>query len=199
VHTARCALALQSGTTIAWEDDATLPACIQARALSWHGQVCAAIAPATADLARARQRHQSSPEHLQHLLLNLTVFCVRAADGQPVRVSARCAAAAVGVAARMHTLVLHVAASGLVLSAAQLATAFDPYTQDSGADANQRVRAVFLACMQIACLMRRDSMWRSLAFRKAASACTCRAASQRVRVLTHVLLPCAFHVICPRC
>ncbi len=31
VRTARCALALQSGTAIAWEDDATLPACIQAR------------------------------------------------------------------------------------------------------------------------------------------------------------------------
>jgi hypothetical protein len=95
--------------------------------------------------------HHSSPEHLQHLLLNLAVFCVRAADGQPVRVSARCVAAAAAEGAAMHgckaTLVLHVTASGLVLSAAQLATAFDPYAQDSGADADHRVRAACICAM----------------------------------------------------
>jgi hypothetical protein len=95
------------------------------------------------DAAAARQ---SSHEHLQLLLLNLTVYCVRASEGQPVRVRVRCApaapaaaaAAAAGAAARdaaacgEHTLCIEVAAAGHVLSAEQAAAAFDPYAQDGG-------------------------------------------------------------------
>ncbi len=75
-------------------------------------------------------RTQSSSEHLELLLLNLTVFSVRASDGAlPVRVRVRCEEEPNAPSARR--LVLAVCASGRAMSAEQVAAAFEPYTQDS--------------------------------------------------------------------
>jgi phosphoserine phosphatase len=65
---------------------------------------------------------------LQHLLLNLTVYCVRASAGSSVHVHARCEAAHAAVGSHTHLLVLEVTACGHVLSAAQLESAFAPYS-----------------------------------------------------------------------
>ncbi len=78
---------------------------------------------------------QSSAEHLELLLLNLTVFCVRASDGLPVCVTVRCEEEANAPSARR--LVLRVCARGQALSAEQVAAAFEPYTQDSTTGAAQ--------------------------------------------------------------
>ncbi len=115
VATARVGLALQSGTSIEWEEErAALPALLH-----------------------------SSAEHLSHMLLNLLVFCVRASDGQPVHVSARCTPAPSGSspgASSPHTLVLEVAARGHTMCVER---AFEPYAQPdsaAAADAGQQVR-----------------------------------------------------------
>jgi hypothetical protein len=85
---------------------------------------------------------------LSHLLLNLTVFCVRASDGQPVRVAARCAPAPSGGAQQQQQqLVLEVSARGHTLCAER---AFEPYAQPdsaAAADAAQQVRAGVHACI----------------------------------------------------
>ncbi len=114
VATARIGLALQSGTSIAWEEEdaAALPALMH-----------------------------SSPEHLQHLLLNLLIFCVRASDGQPVHVAARCTPAPSGSSPCGKVLVLEVAARGHTMAPER---AFEAYTQPdsaAAADAGQQARA----------------------------------------------------------
>jgi hypothetical protein len=81
---------------------------------------------------------QSSAEHLELLLLNLTVFCVRASDGLPVRVSVRCEEEEV-IAPSARRLVLRVCTRGRALSAEQVAAAFEPYTQDSTGAAQSRL------------------------------------------------------------
>ena len=78
------------------------------------------------------------------MLLSLTIFAARAADGGPVRVSARVERRkgdGESGRERAHTLVLRVVARDVALSSEQLATAFEPYVQDTGGDAGQRVRA----------------------------------------------------------
>ncbi len=126
VATARVGLALQSGTSIVWEDEdaAALPALMH-----------------------------SSPEHLSHLLLNLTVFCVRASDGQPVHVAARCAPAPGGSASPGTQLVLEVAARGHIMPE----RAFEPYAQpdsSTAADAGQQARAHMRMLHPSSCMAR---------------------------------------------
>jgi hypothetical protein len=123
VATARVGLALQSGTSIEWQEErAKLPALLH-----------------------------SSAEHLSHLLLNLLVFCVRASDGQPVHVSARCTPAPSGSSPcasspGAHSLVLEVAARGHTMCVER---AFEAYAQPdsaAAADAGQQVRAAHACC-----------------------------------------------------
>jgi K+-sensing histidine kinase KdpD len=109
--TARAGLAQQAGTPVLW-DDAPLPALILSRA-----------------------------EGLSHMLLNVACFCVQSAEGTPVHVHASCApAAAPDAAGRTHVLLLRVS-SGRALSADELANVFDPYTDGTGRDWLDKVRA----------------------------------------------------------
>lgn len=111
VRTASVGLARQSGTTIVLHADDTLP-----------------------------QSVESSAEHLELLLLNLTVFCVRASEALPVCVSVRCDQADAAVPTTMR-LVLEVCVRGQALSAEQAEAAFEPYAQDSTATAEALQRA----------------------------------------------------------
>ena len=110
MQTASVGLARQSGTTIVLHADDPLPPSIE-----------------------------SSAEHLELLLLNLTVFCVRASEALPVHVTVRCDPA--GAVLPTTMLVLEVCVRGQALSAEQAEAAFEPYAHDSTATAEAWQRA----------------------------------------------------------
>jgi hypothetical protein len=86
---------------------------------------------------------QSNSDHLQHLLLNLTVFCVRVADGSPVlvRCEVRCCSDGLDVGSMAAPmLLLEVSTQGPALSAEQIDAAFNPYSPSSSAAASTVVR-----------------------------------------------------------
>ena len=75
----------------------------------------------------------SSEEHLSALLLNLTVYCVQAAAGSPVRIRVRIGPLQrLATAGAAHQLEFEVAVHGpgSALSAAELADLFDPLARD---------------------------------------------------------------------
>jgi hypothetical protein len=127
VRTARVGLAAQSGTCIELDADAG-------------GDDAAHAAPLPPVI-------HSSAEHLELLLLNLTVFCVRAAEGAPVQVRLRCEKGEEGGvdAPQRLRLLLEVCACGHALSAEQVGAIFEPYMQDNTSEPGLRVRSSPLA------------------------------------------------------
>ena len=100
VSTSRIGLAQQSGTSIQWDDAASLPASVL---------TCA--------------------DHVSQALLNLVIYCVHAAEGAPVRIVARSEGERKRTAeADAQRLVLEVAAAGCARSIDDLSAMLNPYS-----------------------------------------------------------------------